>query len=306
MENNTLQHHGILGMKWGVRRFQKKDGSLTSLGKKRRRDQGEEEEKKEETVEEKRARLLKSTDAKELYENRNLLTTNELNDRINRIDTEARLASKIVTEKKTSGMDYVDKALKVGRKVNEVYEFTNTPVMKALKKQLGGKVEEHLSPDLKTVWDNRDKMSDKTMADVLKRANTEKAIKKMLDEQNDETAKTEALKKAQKEVDDYNKNHPIGSEKSSTYSKSGDDIIDNKTGTGNKNENSRLRLETSERFEATGKDIFGEGNSKFTGWKSEGKDFVEGEFRELNNAPKQSDVQAGQNFVAGLLEDKSR
>ena len=31
-----LAHHGILGMKWGVRRFQKEDGSLTSAGKKRK------------------------------------------------------------------------------------------------------------------------------------------------------------------------------------------------------------------------------------------------------------------------------
>lgn len=30
-----LQHHGILGMRWGVRRFQNKDGSLTSKGKQR-------------------------------------------------------------------------------------------------------------------------------------------------------------------------------------------------------------------------------------------------------------------------------
>lgn len=30
-----LAHHGILGMKWGIRRYQNKDGSLTAAGKKR-------------------------------------------------------------------------------------------------------------------------------------------------------------------------------------------------------------------------------------------------------------------------------
>lgn len=36
VETDYLVHHGILGMKWGVRRYQNKDGTLTAAGKKRR------------------------------------------------------------------------------------------------------------------------------------------------------------------------------------------------------------------------------------------------------------------------------
>lgn len=35
MEADTLEHHGVKGQKWGIRRYQNKDGSLTAAGKKR-------------------------------------------------------------------------------------------------------------------------------------------------------------------------------------------------------------------------------------------------------------------------------
>ena len=34
---DSLTHYGILGMKWGIRRYQNKDGSLTEAGKKHKR-----------------------------------------------------------------------------------------------------------------------------------------------------------------------------------------------------------------------------------------------------------------------------
>lgn len=48
---DELQHHGIKGMKWGIRRFQKKDGSLTPEGKRRYLDKPTRKEKRQQEYE---------------------------------------------------------------------------------------------------------------------------------------------------------------------------------------------------------------------------------------------------------------
>ena len=43
-EKDYLAHYGVKGMKWGIRRFQNRNGTLTAAGKKRRNETTEKRE----------------------------------------------------------------------------------------------------------------------------------------------------------------------------------------------------------------------------------------------------------------------
>lgn len=216
-----LYHYGRRGMKWGQRLYQNKDGSLTALGRIRYRQHQKSVAKKrntalkkarkaratkkqeELTVEEQRAKLLKSTDTDFLYKNRKLLTTNEINERLNRIDAERRL-SEVADKNKKAVIDRVDKVIKWTKKVDEFYQLKNLPMIKAIGKAIGlggdeGGDEGGKSPNLDKIWKNLDNTSDEALNKAIKRANSEKAFKKLLDEQHERQSQ-----EAQKKVDEYN------------------------------------------------------------------------------------------------------
>jgi hypothetical protein len=97
---NYLAHHGIKGQKWGIRRFQNPDGTRTAAGRKREKANREVDHDK----------LVKSTNAKELYKNRKQLSDKELQDRLNRLRNEQEL--KRMADNSANGKLTVKKILK--------------------------------------------------------------------------------------------------------------------------------------------------------------------------------------------------
>lgn len=314
---NELYHWGIKGMRWGQRRYQNKDGSLTPAGQKRYnkeleklnkekakldekakvaktkaktqakldkldelKKQNEAQKKalkgkadddkksKEETLEEKRERLLKSVDAKEIYSGKDVLTDVEIQARINRIDLEKRLADRI--EQQKTGMDYLNekmdraattigKATNLYKKVDDAYSgVVNSAIGKTIAKKLG------LEPPKKEwSWDdfvkNINKKSDEEIAKASKRSAGEKLIKKHAQDLADEREKAknaennakqaaETLKKAQQQVNEYNR--ATREPSPTSYSKSGDNLTDSRTYTKKNDKNTPL-LETYDTVSGT-------------------------------------------------------
>ena len=99
ISEDELYHYGIKGMKWGVRRYQNPDGSLTAAGKKRR----------------------SSSD-----EVRNM-STDELRQKLRRLNNEQRYID--LTKSSSSSVsktaDGIERASRIGGDANKIYKSMN-------------------------------------------------------------------------------------------------------------------------------------------------------------------------------------
>lgn len=138
--DNTLIHYGIRGMKWGVRRYQNKDGSLTAAGKKRYSGDGGNAGTTKSTT-------SSSSGRKKVSE----MTDDELNRAVRRLQLEQQYRQ-LNPEKISAGQKFVNKV------ANDVLIPAATTVARnAVQKVMQDAVSKALKTDIKIDNDNKKK-----------------------------------------------------------------------------------------------------------------------------------------------------
>lgn len=150
VEENELAHFGVLGMKWGVRRYQNKDGSLTAAGKRKYKISSEGKLEKRSKAEiksyDKKVSALKNAQAAKkrkekirkaviddndldtLYEHANMFTTQEINDAVNR----SRAIGSLNDQRRVTASEakkWIDTAVGYGTTISNVYKLLSSNEM---------------------------------------------------------------------------------------------------------------------------------------------------------------------------------
>lgn len=168
-DDEYLEHFGILGMKWGIRRFQNPDGSLTPEGRKRygvktvdeyyQKKKAAKEARKADRVKRKLERMRQKAarqkaatdkirndfknnpgkylkDAKWVKKHQDMLSNQDLLDSVNRIDYLNKLNDKYRGQL-SEAKKYIDVAIGYGKTANSIIEFLNSDAGRMLRTAAG-------------------------------------------------------------------------------------------------------------------------------------------------------------------------
>ena len=119
MNADELKHYGIKGMKWGLRRFQNSDGSLTADGKKRYSGANLKDIQKQvnqgtnvvDGVKKTRAKAAEKQTEKKIRDDLSKMSDQELRDIVNRLNMEERYMQVMKSRDVVTGKSKVDKIL---------------------------------------------------------------------------------------------------------------------------------------------------------------------------------------------------
>ena len=262
MENTCLYHHGTPKMRWGQRRWQYKDGSLTPAGKKRyakmraekakeakaadknkpravvktktedknkpkavvktkvedknkpkavvkAKTENAENKPKELTPEEKKAKVLASRSAKEVYENRHLFDLKEMENTYKLLDYDKKIKDMIVREPNKVEQFFDNTVLPWAERINKLSKSASEGlgnIQSFIKKLDGDPPKEGASKKDNADKDKKDN-ADKDKTDKTDKAKTDKTDK----------AKTDKTDKSDDILKDTTDGSTAGSTTAKTY-----------------------------------------------------------------------------------------